>query len=77
MSVFEDLVEATIKARMGYRRKLVYLKRLAWAYKKSIKNKERDIFEKYCGFKPPIVDPKNGQVNLKFDPKDINKDYYL
>jgi hypothetical protein len=63
---------------MGYRRKLLYFRRIIWAQKKSIKQKEKDILERYCGVKPErTVDPETGQVNLKYDPKDINGDYYF
>lgn len=62
---------------MGYRRKMLLFRKLFWAQKKSIRQKEIDILSKYCGIKPPLVDPKTGQVGLKYDPKDINRDYYM
>ena len=73
------LVESILQARMGFRRKILYLNRLVWAQKKVVRRKEKDILRKYCGIKTeePIADSETGQINLKYNPKDINKDYYL
>jgi len=66
------------------RRGMVYVRRLAWSYKKSINIMERDILRKHCGVNKKLnpehpflgytskVDPITGVISLNFNP-----DYYL
>ena len=53
-----------------------------WIQKKGIKQKEWDILKNYCGINPlktnsktVQIDSKTGQIDLKYEPMNINKDY--
>lgn len=77
--MFSVLINEFVSKKVSFKGKKVYLKRIAWAQKNSIREKENSILEKYCGVNPEtLVDSKTGHINLKYDPKkDINRNYYI
>ena len=60
------------------RRGWLNLRKLAWAFRKSIENQQEDILKNHCDVKPKrVFDPLTGEVNLKYNPLDNEQDYYL
>jgi hypothetical protein len=60
------------------RRGWVYVNKLAWAFRKSLENQQEDILRKHCEVKPKrVFDPLTGEVNLKYNPNNVDEDYYI
>lgn len=60
----------------------VRVKIMVWSMRRNISSKIEDMLYKHCGVKPPkkpraFFDPKTGQIDLKYDPGDFDKDYFL
>lgn len=65
------------------RREILYLRKFYNALSILFNDKKEYILNKHCGVRPklkptlPNFDPITGQINLKYNPKFIDQDYYI